>query len=722
VSQEQLSELGQAALAYAAAGFAVFPVRPRSKIPRPDHGFKEWTKDPERIKRHWLAFPDDNIGITCGTPSNGLLVIDLDVKENVSGIETLKEWERAHGEFDETAVSITGSGGRHYLFMTDRQMRQTTNSTLGVDTRIDGYIVAPPSIHKNGSRYEWWCSPFDVDVAEADGNVYDFIDYITRNGGTDANTKKANGKFQLPDIIKKGERDETLFKYACHLRAIGRSDEEIALSVAGVNATRCKPPVEQSDINRIVRSACKYEQGSGEKPDDGRVPKTPAGASSGISCPRGPRGAIMTGKLAELVMKHNHACIIDGAPAVWTGKRWSFSTRAINRCTLAIAPDAKKQDKSEVMSYIMDAAQTVSSDKAFDGHYYVQFANCTYDVMDECVVDPDPRMFIVGTLPVNLNFDAERNLADEFLESISAGDPATLEAMVEYIGACMCSRRVLSQAIMLIGTAGGAQGKASNGKSTYMNWIRAVVGGENVSSLDISTLGQRFQAGRLVGKLANLGDDIPDGFLKGAELSMFKKLVTGDAIYTDVKNGEGFEFRSTATLGFSMNIIPRFSDTTDGIYRRLYFVPFRAHFAPGEPGYDPDLARKLAAPDVLERAALLGLQGLHDLIERGHLPEIPDMVAEMDEIRQSNDSVLRWLVDYGYTAETLHGYALASMYKDYRDWCEDAGERSPYARRTWTQKTLEAATLGNATDGKTLGIQSRMNDRTGKKERTFVLS
>lgn len=122
---------------------------------------------------------------------------------------------------------------------------------------------------------------------------------------------------------------------------------------------------------------------------------------------------------------------------------------------------------------------------------------------------------------------------------------------------------------MLIGKAGGASGKASNGKSTYLNWLRSILGTENTSSLDIATLGQRFQAGRVVGKLANLGDDIPDGFLRGDELSMFKKLVTGDAIYTDVKNGDGYEFRPSASMVFSMNSVPRLSDTTDGIFRRL---------------------------------------------------------------------------------------------------------------------------------------------------------
>ena len=520
--EEQLSELGRAALAYVRAGFAVFPCRPRSKVPNTPHGLNDWTDNPEHVINHWGAHPNDNIGITCGAPSGGLLVLDFDVSEAKNGLETLKQWEAEHGELPETAEAITGSGGKHYFFRTDRNnIKPTSNQELGVDVRCDGsFVVAPGSIHPNGNAYEWWCSPWECEMATADGNVLDFLDYVQRNGGEDG-TRKENGKFRLPDKIKSGERDKTLFRYASHLRSVGRSDEEIMATVLGVNFQRCEPPMDSRDIQRIVKSACKYERGGGvNDSDDGRKVGAP-GKPGGGMLPRGPKGGIKTNELAKLVIKNNLAQIIDGAPAVWTGRRWEFGARAINRCTLELADDAKKQDKAEVVSYIMDKAPCVTSDNAFDGGYYVQFSNCTYDVLNDTVVEPTPSMFIIATLPVELNMDAPRNEADEFLESVADNDPDTLQAMKEVIGACMCSRRVLSQSPMLIGRAGGASGKASNGKSTFLNWLRSILGTENVSSLDIATLGQRFQAGRVVGKLENLCDDIPDGFLRGDELSIF---------------------------------------------------------------------------------------------------------------------------------------------------------------------------------------------------------
>lgn len=723
--EEQLSELGRAALAYVRAGFAVFPCRPRSKVPNTPHGLNDWTDNPEHVINHWGAHPNDNIGITCGAPSGGLLVLDFDVSEAKNGLETLKQWEMEHGELPETAEAITGSGGKHYFFRTDRNnIKPTSNQQLGVDVRCDGsFVVAPGSIHPNGNAYEWWCSPWECEMATADGNVLDFLDYVQRNGGEDG-TRKENGKFRLPDKIKSGERDKTLFRYASHLRSVGRSDEEIMATVLGVNFQRCEPPMDSRDIQRIVKSACKYERGGGVNDfDDGRKVGAP-GKPGGGMLPRGPKGGIKTNELAKLVIKNNLAQIIDGAPAVWTGRRWEFGARAINRCTLELADDAKKQDKAEVVSYIMDKAPCVTSDKAFDGGYYVQFSNCTYDVLNDTVVEPTPSMFIIATLPVELNMDAPRNEADEFLESVADNDPDTLRAMKEVIGACMCSRRVLSQSPMLIGRAGGASGKASNGKSTFLNWLRSILGTENVSSLDIATLGQRFQAGRVVGKLANLGDDIPDGFLRGDELSMFKKLVTGDAIYTDVKNGEGFEFRPSASMVFSMNAVPRLQDTTDGVFRRLAFIPFRRRFSPGTDGYDPNIAAKLAKPEVMERGALLGLMALGELIRRGSLTPIPDMMAEVEEVKQDNDSVTRWIFEECITGDDVNATPTSTVFKRYADWCSDSGERNPCSLRTFSSRMTNIQALyadRNTLQQINVQIAIKQRRHNGKNCRTFVI-
>lgn len=724
------SPLAEAAHDYVERGLAIIPLGVGKKEPVTKSGLNDWTDNPGQIDVWWgqgehagkRGNPSYNIGMACGQVSGGIIAIDLDChSDEANGLHFLHDWEVEHGKLPETWTQITGSGGKQLFYRAGQDIRNSANGEIGVDVRGNGgYVVLPPSLHPCGDCYEWSISPDDMDVADADDKVYDFIRAVSKT------KKRSDGwnaeKTGIPSEIT-SNRNDTLFSLGRSFLSRGTGHDEVATLIRSLNATICRPPLPADEVEKLIGSINSKEPGNAER--DARNGGVTAADIAELESRHGPlhgsRGGLNSNVLARMVMDRNMARIIDGAPAVWTGEHWEFGSHAIGKCCLEIADNAKKADKSEVMSYIMDKAPHVSADNSFDGRHYVQFANCTFDVMDWREVEPKPSMYITNKLPVELDFAIGPNEADAFLDGIADGDADVVAALKEVMGACMCSKRVLSQSPMLIGRAGGASGKASNGKSTYLNWLRQILGTENVSSLDIATLGQRFQAGRVVGKLANLGDDIPDGFLKGDELSMFKKLVTGDAIYTDVKNGDGYEFRPTASMVFSMNAVPRLSDTTDGIFRRLAFIPFRNRFAPGLPGYDPNMASKLAKPEVLKRGAALGLLALGELIERGGLTPIKDMVEEIEEVRQDNDSVVRWLFDCGITGEDLVGRIVADVYDEYRQWCYDSGERNPFARRTWTTRVKESVTFETFETLQTLGIKTKRSEQSGKVSRSFVI-
>lgn len=730
------SPLAEAAHDYVERGLAIIPLGVGKKEPVTKSGLNDWTDNPGQIDVWWgqgehagkRGNPRYNIGMACGQVSGGIIAIDLDChSDEANGLDYLRDWEVEHGKLPETWTQITGSGGKQLFYRAGQDIRNSANGDIGVDVRGNGgYVVLPPSLHPCGDCYEWSISPDDMDVADADDKVYDFIRSVQKQKRADGwNTEKTG----IPSEIT-ANRNDTLFSLGRSFLSRGSTHEEVATLIRSLNATICKPPLSTAEVEKLIGSINSKEPGNAER--DARNGGASAADIAELEARhgklKGPRDGINTNVLARMVMDRNMARIIDGAPAVWTGERWEFGTHAIGKCCLEIADNAKKADKSEVLSYIMDKAPHVSADNSFDGRHYVQFKNCTFDVMEWREVEPSPSMYITNKLPVELDFTIGPNEADAFLDSIAGGDADVVAALKEVMGACMCSKRVLSQSPMLIGRAGGASGKASNGKSTFINWLRQILGTENVSSLDISTLGQRFQAGRVVGKLANLGDDIPDGFLKGDELSIFKKLVTGDAIYTDVKNGDGYEFRPTAAMVFSMNSVPRLSDTTDGIFRRLAFIPFRRRFAPGTPGFDPDMAAKLSKPDVLKRGAALGLLGLAELIEAGSLAAIPDMAVEVEEVRQDNDSVTRWLFEECVEVADVDGRPTSKVFNEYYEWCKDAGERNPCSLRTFSSRMCGIQALfGNATEGSTLGqidvsIAIKQRKHAGKNLRTFVVT
>lgn len=97
-----------------------------------------------------------NIGILTGKPSD-LYVIDCDVKND--GLENFNKWEHDNVPLHTEFRVITGSGGMHFYFNYPEGFEDLGNKTgvlEGVDIRADGgFVVAPPSLHISGGRYEW---------------------------------------------------------------------------------------------------------------------------------------------------------------------------------------------------------------------------------------------------------------------------------------------------------------------------------------------------------------------------------------------------------------------------------------------------------------------------------------------------------------------------------------------------------------------------------------
>lgn len=256
---QDLSTLGQAAVDYINRGFAIIPLAPGEKVPAIQGGLTNWSDNPQDAISYWSIRPRANIAIVCGEPSGNLVAIDLDCHGGPDGRETLREWEAEHGELPETVSVITGSGGKHLLYRVNRSFRKFENPQIGVDIRAEGsYVVAPPSIHPNGEAYEWSVSPDDMDVAEANDLVYQFIEFARPVKASDGEREK----YDLPEAIER-DRNKELFSYASSLRSTGRGEEEIRLLVHHANDTRCKPPLGKAEVDKICKSVLRYERGDG---------------------------------------------------------------------------------------------------------------------------------------------------------------------------------------------------------------------------------------------------------------------------------------------------------------------------------------------------------------------------------------------------------------------------------------------------------------------------
>lgn len=253
-----MNKLLDAAIEYATKyKWAVFPCSPMSKKPLTPHGCKDAKKSVGAIKAWWKRWPDASIGIATGSVSN-LIVIDEDLDEDkgLNGYEEVSEWERINGALPATVQCITGRGGYHLYYQYDgTDIKNRAGILDGVDVRGEGgYVIAPPSMHPNGTEYQWEDAPDEVDLAPIDATVRRFL-------FGESEKPKTAADFKLPDRIQSGERNDTLFRLACSMQSQGLPDAAIMAALEQTNQTACDEPVSDAELTTIVESALRYQKG-----------------------------------------------------------------------------------------------------------------------------------------------------------------------------------------------------------------------------------------------------------------------------------------------------------------------------------------------------------------------------------------------------------------------------------------------------------------------------
>jgi hypothetical protein len=162
---------------------------------------------------------------------------------------------------DRGPVNILGGHrwrGRHLFF----KMPQgpVGNSAGRIATGIDvrgagGYVLAPPSVHPSGRRYEWSvdCAP---KIAEAPTWL---LDRINGHGKHKQITPASEWRELVSAGADEGQRNDACTRLSGYL--LRRNvDAFMALGLLQAwNATCCRPPLPEEEITQIVNSVCGLE-------------------------------------------------------------------------------------------------------------------------------------------------------------------------------------------------------------------------------------------------------------------------------------------------------------------------------------------------------------------------------------------------------------------------------------------------------------------------------
>ncbi len=249
----------QHALALAAEGFHVFPLHASGpKWGRPLHtGWQdEATCDPAAVRALWRhAY---GIGIST---SHGLLVVDVDIKHDKHGDQSLVALELAGYDLPPTREHLTPSGGRHLLYAVKEPVRQGVEVLgPGLDIRSRGGYIVAPGTRKNGIAYE---RDNYLPVAPAPQWLIDRCGVAPKHAarapeivsGIDPAraTRRAIEWLQAQPAVTQGARNDAAFRAAAKVKDLGVPEAECGVLL--LEYWPCEPMLDVDELATTIRSA-----------------------------------------------------------------------------------------------------------------------------------------------------------------------------------------------------------------------------------------------------------------------------------------------------------------------------------------------------------------------------------------------------------------------------------------------------------------------------------
>lgn len=550
-----------------------------------------------------------------GVLANDTILVDLDDGDQAEILMNIVEALQLNCKVVQT------SRGKHFLFKNHTVDRNRTHVPLAVGLTADikvGSKLSYEVLKVNGEeRFVEW----DVEPGEEYDELPKWLQPV-----------RAAADFL--DMSAGDGRNQALFNYILTLQANDFSVDDCRECIRILNQYVMKDPLDAAELEVILRDEAFQK------------PVFFLGST------------FLFDKFATYLKNNSHVVKINSQLHIYQDGIYINGYKHIEQTMIDMIPNLKKTQRREVLDYMELIAEEVTPSDA----RYIAFKNGIYDLVTDTLLPYSPEYVITNRIPWDYIPDAQSELAERTLNKLACDDPSIVALLQECIGYCFYRRNELGKAFILTGDK-------SNGKSTFLDVIKYMLGDENISALDLKELGDRFSTSMMFGKLANLGDDIGDDFLSGTQVSTFKKIVTGNRIKAERKGQDPFEFNPYIKMLFSANDIPRMKDKTGAVLRRLVIIPFNATFTVNDPDFDPYIKYKLVEQESIEYLIRVGVEGLRRVIQQNHFTQSERVDREIKEYEEENNPIAGFIEDQGL--DMIENQLTADVYKRYQVFCAD---------------------------------------------------
>jgi P4 family phage/plasmid primase-like protien len=236
-----------------------------------------------------------------------------------------------------------------------------------------------------------------------------------------------------------------------------------------------------------------------------------------------------------------------------------------------------------------------------------------------------PKYFSLARLPYNYDKNAQCPRWQAFLDDVMQGDSQRIKLLQEWAG-YLLTNTLQFQKFMLLAGEGG------NGKTVFTTMQEKMVGEENACHVPLARFGESFALSPTLGKMLNTSSESSHRIDELVETAL-KSYTSGDRMTFDRKFREPLNTHPTAKVMMSTNQLPNFTDKSNGVWRRLLFVPFDKCVPTDE--QNPELVRELTAelPGIFNWA----YQGLRKLMADGQFIEPERCKEAISEYRRDTN-------------------------------------------------------------------------------------
>ena len=398
-------------------------------------------------------------------------------------------------------------------------------------------------------------------------------------------------------------RNQTLFNYILTLQSNDFSEDEAVKTITLINDYVLSEPLDERELETILR------HDAFKKPMFFK------------------KGKFLFDKFAVYLKNSHHIIRINNKLHIYHDGIYVEGQAELEAAMIEHIPDLNRSKRSEILSYldILIRKNTKMSDANL-----IAFKNGVYNIETGELTDFSPDYIITNKINWDYNPNACCALVDKTFDKLSCGDASIRALLEESVGYSFYRRNELRKSFILTGDK-------KNGKSTFLAMLKELLGDDNTAALDLNELGERFSSASLLGKLANIGDDIGDEFISNP--ATFKKIVSGDRIKGEDKGQKEFFFNPYCKLFFSANNIPRIKDKSGAVLDRLVIIPFDARFSKDDPDFDPYIKYKLIRQDAIEYLILLGINGLKRVLKNQGFTKSAKVQRSIEEYEETNNPI-----------------------------------------------------------------------------------